>query len=109
MLLFLPDPLERMTHHVSVSVAACQMSDGEAGLCWNVTAPCRLEAEVLLCKKGQLGGHCEEVLGTRQRLHNRTHAGWRSTHWGHWVKTQGNTGQQHAEIFNSYCISVEIR
>lgn len=87
MLLLLTAPLERMIRHVSVSVAECQMRDSEAGLCWNVTAPCRLEAEVLLCKKEQPGGHCEEVLGTRQRLHNHTHADWRSTRWGHWVKT----------------------
>lgn len=77
-----------MIRHVSVSVAECQMRGGEAGLCWNVTAPCRLEAEVLLCIKGQPGGRCEEVSGTRQRLHNRTDAGWTSTPWGHWVKTQ---------------------
>lgn len=89
-----------MAHHISVSVAECEMRDGKRGLCWNVTAPCRLEAEVLLCKKGQLGGRCEEVSGTRQRLDNRTHPGWRSTpRGGHWVITQRNTVQQHAVVF----------
>lgn len=77
-----------MIHHVSVSVAECQMRDGEAGLCWNMTAPCRLEAEVSLCKKRQPGGPCVAVSGTRQRLHNRTRTGWSSTPRGHWVKTQ---------------------
>lgn len=88
MFFFFPTgPVESMLHNVSVSVAEYQMRDGEVGLSWNVSAPCRLEAEVWLCEKGQPGGQCTEVRGSRQRLHNHTHAGWQATRYGHWVKT----------------------
>uniref|UniRef100_A0A3P8TET0 SEFIR domain-containing protein n=1 Tax=Amphiprion percula TaxID=161767 RepID=A0A3P8TET0_AMPPE len=60
-----------------------QIKTGEAGLSWNVTAPCRLEAEVWLCKKNLARHQCEEVTGSRQRLQ----AGWSTTRSGHWVKT----------------------
>ncbi|KAA8590880.1 hypothetical protein FQN60_001823 [Etheostoma spectabile] len=79
--------LESMQHNVSVSVKESQMREGDVGLSWNVTAPCRLEAEVRLCKKDLAGGQCEEVTGSRQTLHK--HAGWRATRSGHWIKIDG--------------------
>lgn len=85
------DALERMQNNVSVSVAECQMREGGTGLSWNVTAPCRLEAEVWLCKKDLPGGQCEEVTGSRQKLHNYVHAGWSATRNGHWVKMSRKT------------------
>lgn len=81
-----PDALERMQHNVSVSVKESPMREDDVGLIWNVTAPCRLEAEVRLCKKDLAGGQCEEVTGSRQILHK--HAGWSATRSGHWVKHQ---------------------
>lgn len=80
-----------MQHNVSVSVAECQMRGGGTGLSWNVTAPCRVEAEVWLCKKDVAEGQCEEVTGSRQRLHNHVQAGWSATHSGHWVKKSCST------------------
>lgn len=74
--------LESMQNNISVSMAQHQTREGGVGLSWNVTAPCRLEAEVWLCKREQPGGQCEEVRGSRQRVHD----GWIPTRKGHWVK-----------------------
>uniref|UniRef100_A0AAZ1XD93 SEFIR domain-containing protein n=1 Tax=Oreochromis aureus TaxID=47969 RepID=A0AAZ1XD93_OREAU len=62
------DALENMQHSVSVTLVESHFWDGGTGLIWNVSAPCILEAEVWLCKKDQVGGQCEEVMGSRQRL-----------------------------------------
>lgn len=72
--------LERMKNNTSLSVEARHTREGGAGLSWNVTAPCRLEAEVWLCKREQPGGQCEEVHGSRQRVRD----GWIPTRKGHW-------------------------
>lgn len=90
-LIFFSDALERMQPNMSVLMVECQMRDGSRGLCWNVTAPCRLEAEVWLCKKELHGGLCTEVTGSRQQVHNTVHAGWSATRNGHWVKTWKST------------------
>ncbi|XP_044067910.1 uncharacterized protein wu:fl23c11 isoform X2 [Siniperca chuatsi] len=97
------DALERMQHNVSVFVVESQMRDGGTGLSWNVTAPCRLEAEVWLCKKDLAGGRCEEVLGSRQRLHNHVHAGWRATRNGHW-----KTGEFNVSSHPLLCVQIMI-
>lgn len=78
---FLTAALERMKSNISVSVEERQLRAGGTGLSWNLTAPCRLEAEVWLCKREQPGGRCEEVHGSRQRVHD----GWNPTRKGHWV------------------------
>ena len=82
LLFFFSDALERMQHSVSVTVVESQMRDGSAGLSWNVTSLCRLEAEVWLCMKELAGGQCKEVIGSRQKLKTS----WTATHDGHWVK-----------------------
>lgn len=66
--LFFLGALENMQHSVSATLVESQLRDGGIGLIWNVSAPCILEAEVWLCKKDQVGGQCEEVMGSRQRL-----------------------------------------
>lgn len=76
-----------MQENVSVSMAEAQMRDDGTALSWNVTAPCRLEGEVWLCKKDSAGGQCEEVKDSRQRLYNHSHAGWSASRNGHWVMT----------------------
>lgn len=88
---FFADPVKKLPHNVSLSMAEFQMRDSDVGLRWNVTSPCRLEAEVWLCEKGHLGGQCEEVSGSRQRLHNQADAGWSATRYGYWVKMQRQT------------------
>lgn len=71
-----------MQNSISVSLAERRVRQGGAGLSWNVTAPCRLEAEVWLCKRAQPAGPCEEVHGSRQGVRD----GWIPTRKGHWVK-----------------------
>ncbi|XP_071332727.1 interleukin-17 receptor C isoform X2 [Trachinotus anak] len=95
------DALERMQHSVSVSVEEFQMREGGTGLSWNVTAPCRLEAEVWLCKKDMAGGQCAEVTGSRQRLHS--HAGWSATRNGHW-----KTGEFNVSSHPLLCVQIKI-
>ncbi|KAM9350997.1 interleukin-17 receptor C [Symphorus nematophorus] len=97
------DALERMQHNVSVSVAEFQMREGGTGLSWNVTAPCRLEADVWLCKKDPAGGQCEEVTGSRQRLQNHVHAGWSATRNGHW-----KTGEFNVSSHPLLCVQIKI-
>ncbi|XP_034446526.1 uncharacterized protein wu:fl23c11 isoform X1 [Hippoglossus hippoglossus] len=97
------DTLERMQHNVSVSLEEFPMWGGGTGLSWNVSAPCRLEAEVWLCKRELSGGRCEEVTGSRQRLHNHTHAGWMATRYGHW-----KTGEFNVSSHPLLCVQIKI-
>ncbi|XP_035511754.1 uncharacterized protein wu:fl23c11 [Morone saxatilis] len=97
------DALERMQHNVSVSLAETNMRDGGTGLSWNVSAPCRLEADVWLCKKDLTGGQCEEVTGSRQRLHNDAQAGWSATRSGHW-----KTGEFIVSSHPQLCVQIKI-
>lgn len=98
------DALERMQHNVSVSMVESQMREGGTRLSWNVTAPCSLEAEVWLCKKDLIGAECEEVSGSRQKLHN---SGWSSTRNGHWVTFQ-KTGEFTVSSHPLLCVQIKI-
>lgn len=95
---FFSDVLERMQHNVSVSMAECQIREGGTELCWNVTAPCRLQAEVWLCKNDLAGGQCEEVTGSRQWVHD--HSGWSATRAGHWVTIKNFAFFSGCQIFS---------
>ncbi|KAM4563884.1 interleukin-17 receptor C [Odontesthes bonariensis] len=94
------DALERMRHNVSVSLVESRMRDGGTGLKWNATSPCRLEAEVWLCKKDMAGGQCEEVTGSRQNLQAR----WIATHNGHW-----QTGEFNVSSHPLLCVQMKIK
>ncbi|XP_059189919.1 interleukin-17 receptor C [Centropristis striata] len=94
------DALERMQHNVSIAVEESRRRDGGPGLSWNVTAPCRLEAEVRLCKKDPTGDHCEEVTGSRQRLHKPD---WRATNRGHW-----KAGEFNVSSHPLLCVQIKI-
>ncbi|XP_038127467.1 uncharacterized protein wu:fl23c11 [Cyprinodon tularosa] len=76
-----PDALKRMQHNVSVIMVESQWRSGNTGLSWNVTSPCKVKAEVRLCKKDMAGGQCEEVAGSRQMLET---TGWITAHKVHW-------------------------
>ncbi|KAG7267993.1 hypothetical protein CRUP_022430 [Coryphaenoides rupestris] len=88
--------VERMQSNVSVSLSEAPVwghrGNGRqpTALHWNVSAPCRLDGDVWLCRRGSAGGGCSEVTGSRQRLHYHTHPGWRATANGHWVKLHGS-------------------
>ncbi|XP_037627457.1 uncharacterized protein wu:fl23c11 [Sebastes umbrosus] len=98
------DALERMQHSVSVSLEKSRMRDGGTGLSWNMTALCRLDAEVRLCKKDVAGGQCEEVTGSRQTLHSHGDAGWRATRSGYW-----KTGDFNVSSHPLLCVQIKIK
>ncbi|XP_055724814.1 interleukin-17 receptor C-like isoform X3 [Salvelinus fontinalis] len=70
--------------NVSVSVVQGQMNNGGAMLSWNLTAPCRVEAEVWPCQKekGLDMDKCTELVAFRQRLSDDI---WRENSRGHWL------------------------
>lgn len=67
--------------NVSLSVRHVESNEGRPALNWNLSAPCRLEAEVWPCQMAvNVGGGCREVLGFRRN----TSMGWEeniSTVW----------------------------
>eukprot|EP00063_Salmo_salar_P048244 XP_014023079.1 PREDICTED: uncharacterized protein LOC106583442 isoform X2 [Salmo salar] len=70
--------------NVSVSVVQGQMNSGGTMLSWNLTAPCRVEAEVWPCQKeaGLDMDRCTELVAFRQRLSDDI---WRENSRGHWL------------------------
>ncbi|XP_076023143.1 interleukin-17 receptor C isoform X2 [Genypterus blacodes] len=94
--------LERMQHNVSVSMKEVQEREGSTVLSWNVTAPCRLEAEVWLCQKKDAVGQCEEVTGSRQRLHNHVHADRRAPRHKH------RTGEFNVSSHPLLCVQMKV-
>ncbi|KAF5893107.1 interleukin-17 receptor C-like, partial [Clarias magur] len=55
--------------NVSFSVRHSETNEGHPALSWNVSAPCRLEAEVWPCQRAvYLGGGCGEVPGFRRNV-----------------------------------------
>ncbi|KAK5863791.1 hypothetical protein PBY51_000795 [Eleginops maclovinus] len=96
------DALERMQHNLSVSLEESQQREGGSLLSWNVTAPCRLNAEVSLCKKDPAGGRCEEMTGFRQKLHNQT--GWIAVRSGYW-----KTGEFSMSSHPLLCVQIKIQ
>ncbi|KAK7119145.1 hypothetical protein R3I94_021108 [Phoxinus phoxinus] len=52
--------------NMSVSVAHIETNDGEPVMSWNVTAPCRISAELWPCQL-EADGQCREVKGFRQQ------------------------------------------
>ncbi|KAM6980761.1 interleukin-17 receptor C-like [Aplochiton taeniatus] len=69
--------------NMSVSVVEGQTYSSAAMLSWNLSAPCRLEAEVLLCQRaaGVDTGGCLEIMGFRKKLANGT---WKQNEEGQW-------------------------
>ncbi|KAF7660772.1 hypothetical protein LDENG_00276020 [Lucifuga dentata] len=69
--------------NLTVSVVHGQMSDHGEMLLWNLSAPCRLEAEVWPCHRTAGEKGCKEIKGFRQQVVNRN---WRRNSKGHWEK-----------------------
>ncbi|KAK2862082.1 hypothetical protein Q5P01_001615 [Channa striata] len=63
--------------NVSVSVDQGQMTSNGTMLLWNLSAPCRLEAEVWPCRREN---SCREMNGFRQQLRSK----WRQNSKGLW-------------------------
>ncbi|MCI4389935.1 hypothetical protein PGIGA_G00116800 [Pangasianodon gigas] len=70
--------------NVSLSVRHSETNEGRPALSWNMSAPCRLEAEVWPCQMAvSLGGGCWEVPGFRQNI---------STGWEENISTVWTSG-----------------
>ncbi|XP_029011135.1 interleukin-17 receptor C isoform X2 [Betta splendens] len=92
---------ERMQKNVFVTMA--QFAAGtHTALLWNVSAPCRLEAEVWLCKKDAVGGECQEVTGSRQALLG--HRAWTVTGSTHWSQS----GEFNATAHPLLCLQIRM-
>lgn len=86
MILFVQERFQRnVWDNVSVSVGRGQMNSGASMLSWNVSAPCRLEAQVWLCQRGAAAGECREQNNSRQNL---VDGPWRENRTGFWVTRQ---------------------
>ncbi|XP_047231437.1 uncharacterized protein wu:fl23c11 isoform X1 [Girardinichthys multiradiatus] len=75
------DTLRRMQRNVSVTMVETQLRTGDMGLGWNVTSPCKVKAEVRLCKKDIEGGQCEGVTGSNQKLKTKNWTAAQRVHW----------------------------
>ncbi|KAK6307733.1 hypothetical protein J4Q44_G00210040 [Coregonus suidteri] len=92
-------------NNVSVSVEAQTSAENGTALSWNITAPCQLEGELWLCRRDSVGGQCEEVMGTRQRMHNHTHAGWTAALHGHWKRGEFINVNPHPAL----CVQMKVQ
>lgn len=75
------DIQNKMLHNMSVTMVESKLRSRKTGLSWNVTSPCKVQAEVQLCKKDVAGGQCEAVTGSKNRLSS---AGWIAGDGVHW-------------------------
>ncbi|KAG9333812.1 hypothetical protein JZ751_010091 [Albula glossodonta] len=86
--------LKNMLDNVSMSVVPTQTNGNDTALTWTLSAPCRVEAELWLCRmrKRGAGQECGEVDGSRRRLLDSAWSGWEENSQGHWGKVQGMSG-----------------
>ncbi|XP_035243604.1 uncharacterized protein LOC118211018 isoform X1 [Anguilla anguilla] len=96
--------LERTWKRVQVSIAPAQTNIGKPALAWKLTASCRLEAELWLCRMGEVGQECREVEGSRQQVENRSWEDWQTDLQGHWVKGEFLSIVPHPSL----CVQVQV-
>ncbi|KAL1264948.1 hypothetical protein QQF64_002975 [Cirrhinus molitorella] len=86
---------DNVLSNMSVSLAHIKMNDGEPVLSWNLTAPCRIRAELWPCQM-KADGKCTEVKGFRQKCcknwEENSTALWAS---GKFVNISSRDQQQH--------------
>ncbi|XP_030640911.1 interleukin-17 receptor C [Chanos chanos] len=88
------------TTNLSISVMEAQTNDGmidsgRTALVWNITAPCRLEAELWLCMKGaEPDSDCQEISNERQFKN------------GHWYLNGEFIG---VERHPSLCVQIKVK
>ncbi|RXN21874.1 interleukin-17 receptor C-like protein [Labeo rohita] len=71
---------------VSVSLSEAETHHKQAALVWNISAPCRLEAQLWLCRKSSgLDSSCHALNG-RSRVHTRLNDSWMEADHRHWVR-----------------------
>ncbi|XP_016398074.1 interleukin-17 receptor C-like isoform X2 [Sinocyclocheilus rhinocerous] len=69
---------------VSMSLAENKTRHKQPALVWSLSAPCRLEAQLWLCRKGSgLDSRCHAV-NSRSHVHTRLNDSWKETDHRHW-------------------------
>ncbi|TSL97262.1 Interleukin-17 receptor E [Bagarius yarrelli] len=61
-------------------------------LVWNITAPCRLEADIHLCRKTSGLSNCHRTDDSRHHTHSRPNPKWNLNDNLHWIKVKGIAG-----------------
>ncbi|XP_053359440.1 interleukin-17 receptor C isoform X2 [Clarias gariepinus] len=101
--------------NVSVSVVESSTHDGAMGrnstaLVWSITAPCRLEAEIQLCKKiSGSNKDCDvtnQLMNSRDHIHSRQDPKWNLINKQHW-QLQGEFAQ--VERNPSLCVQINVK
>uniref|UniRef100_A0A8C2HJK8 SEFIR domain-containing protein n=1 Tax=Cyprinus carpio TaxID=7962 RepID=A0A8C2HJK8_CYPCA len=90
---------------VSVSLAENKTRHKQPALVWSLSAPCRLEAQLWLCRKGSgLDSSCHAVSG-RSQVHTRLNDSWKETDHRHW-QLEGEFLQ--VDRHPSLCLQVKV-
>uniref|UniRef100_A0A673MA41 Interleukin-17 receptor C-like n=1 Tax=Sinocyclocheilus rhinocerous TaxID=307959 RepID=A0A673MA41_9TELE len=89
----------------SVSVSLAETGTHLKALVWSLSAPCRLEAQLWLCRKGSgLDSRCHAV-NSRSQVHTRLDDSWKETQHRHW-QLKGEFLQ--VERHPSLCVQVKV-
>uniref|UniRef100_A0A9J8BCH2 SEFIR domain-containing protein n=1 Tax=Cyprinus carpio carpio TaxID=630221 RepID=A0A9J8BCH2_CYPCA len=89
----------------SVSVSLAETEAHHKALVWSLSAPCRLEAQLWLCRKGSgLDSSCHAV-SSRSQVHTRLNDSWIETQHRHW-QLKGEFVQ--VERHPSLCVQVKV-
>ncbi|XP_058641037.1 interleukin-17 receptor C isoform X2 [Onychostoma macrolepis] len=90
---------------VSVSLAENKTRHKQPALVWSLSAPCRLEAQLWLCRKDSgLDSSCHAVSG-RSLVHTRLNDSWKETNNRHW-QLEGEFLQ--VDRHPSLCVQVKV-
>ncbi|KAJ8394777.1 hypothetical protein AAFF_G00041320 [Aldrovandia affinis] len=92
--------LKNIWDNVSVSVVPTQTNSNDTTLSWTMSAPCRVEAELWLCRmgKGGAGQECGEVEGSRLRLQDSAGSEWQVNNQGHWIQGEFISADPHPSL-----------
>ncbi|XP_058244712.1 interleukin-17 receptor C isoform X3 [Hemibagrus wyckioides] len=95
--------MESLTYHSG-------MVRNSTALVWNITAPCRLEADIHLCKKTSGSNeHChvtDDLRNSRHHVHSHQHPKWNLVNKQHW-QIQGEFAG--VERHPSLCVQIKVK
>ncbi|XP_051957032.1 uncharacterized protein LOC127625715 [Xyrauchen texanus] len=94
---------QNVLDNMSVSVEHTKTYNGQPVLSWNLTAPCRLKAELWPCQV-EADGQCREVDGFRQQCCNKTN--WEENITALWAsgKFVNITSRNHQQL----CVMLQV-
>ncbi|XP_076858849.1 uncharacterized protein il17rc [Brachyhypopomus gauderio] len=98
---------KNVVSNVSLSVAHALSNEGLPVLSWNLTAPCRLDVELWLCRiEADSGGHCRELQGNR--VHVSTDSQWQENATTLWTSDAFVNLDIHAANHFMHCVMFKI-